>query len=89
MKIADFIRINDSARTLYNVYRGDELVDIIEKDYLTQDPKLIPEATRRINCLIDTNGFVERIAPWYKESKSQIWLHVDCQIGTHDYPDRL
>lgn len=63
MKIADFIRINDSARTLYNVYRGDELVDIIEKDYFTQDPKQLPEATRRLNLLMDTNGYVESIAP--------------------------
>ena len=26
MKISDFIRINDSARTIYNVYRGCEEV---------------------------------------------------------------
>lgn len=89
MKIADFVRINDSARTLYNVYRGDNLVDIIEKDYLTQNPKLIPEATRRLNLLMDTNGYVERFTPWYKEGADQLWIHVDVQIGTHDYPDRL
>ena len=89
MKIADFIRINDSARTIYNVYRDCELVDIIEKDYLTGDPKLIPEVNRRIKCLIDAEGFVESVAPYYRESKSQIWLEVDVQIGIHDYPDRL
>ena len=89
MIISDFIRINDSTRTLYNVYRGDVLLDIIVKDYLTQDPKLIPYATRRLNRLMDTNGYVERITPWYEESAQQIWLYVDVQIGAQDYPDRL
>lgn len=89
MKISDFIRINDSARTIYNVYRGCELVDIIEKDYLTQDLKQIPEVNRRIQRLIDTNGFIESVAPYYRESMSQIWLAVDVQIGAHDYPDRM
>lgn len=89
MKIADFVRINDSARTLYSVYRGNDLVDVFEKDYLTQDPELLPEATRRLNQLMDTNGYVESIAPGYRESKSQVWLHVDVQIGAHYYPDRL
>lgn len=89
MKISDFIRINDSARTIYNVYRGCELVDIIEKDYLTQDLKQIPEVNSRIKRLIDTKGFIESVAPYYRESMSQIWLEVDVQIGTHDYPDRL
>lgn len=85
MKISDFIRINDSARTIYNVYRGCELVDIIEKDYSTQDP----EVNSRIKRLIDTHGFIESVAPYYRESKSQIWLDVDVQIGSHNYPDRL
>lgn len=89
MNILDFIRINDSARTIYNVYRDCELVDIIEKDYLTQDLKQIPEVNRRIKRLIDTNGFIESVAPYYRESKSQIWLEVDVQIGAHDYPDRM
>lgn len=89
LKISDFIRINDSARTIYNVYRGCELVDIIEKDYLTQDLKSIPEVNRRINRLIDANGFIESVAPYYRESMSQIWLEVDVQIGSHDYPDRM
>lgn len=89
MKISDFIRINDSARTIYNVYRDCELVDIIEKDYLTQDLTLIPEVNRRIKRLIDAKGVVESVAPYYRESKSQIWLEVDVQIGTHDYPDSM
>lgn len=89
MKISDFIRINDSARTIYNVYRDCELVDIIEKDYLTQDLKSIPEVNQRIKRLIDTHGFIESVAPYYRESKSQIWLEVDVQIGSHNYPDRL
>ena len=89
IKISDFIRINDSVRTIYNVYRDCELVDIIEKDYLTQDLKSIPEVNRRIKILLDTNGFVESVAPYYRESKSQIWLEVDVQIGDRDYPDRL
>lgn len=89
MKISDFIRINDSARTIYNVYRDCELVDIIEKDYLTQDLTMIPEVNRRIKRLIDAKGFVESVAPYYRESKSQIWLEVDVQISDHDYPDRL
>lgn len=88
IKISDFIRINDSARTIYNVYRGCELVDIIEKDYLTQDLKSIPEVNRRIKRLIDAKGFVESAAPYYRESKTQIWLEVDVQIGAHDYPDQ-
>lgn len=89
MIISDFICINDSTRTLYNVYRGDVLVDIIVKDYQTQDPKLISYATRLLNRLMDTNGYVERITPWYEESAQQIWLYVDVQIGAQDYPDRL
>ena len=89
MKISDFIRVNASARTQYNVYRGDILVDVIENDYLTQDPKIIPEAAHRINYLMDANGYVERIHTWYKEVLCQIWLHVDVQIGDKDYPDRL
>lgn len=89
MKISDFIRVNDSARTLYNVYRGDKLVDVIVNDYLTQDPKIIPEATHRINYLMDANGYVERFHTWYEEGLDQIWLHVDVQIGAQDYPDRL
>lgn len=89
MKISDFLHVNDSARTIYNVYRGCELVDIIEKDYLNMDTTLIPEVNRRIKCLIDAKGFVESVAPYYRESMSQIWLEVDVQIGTHDYPDRL
>ena len=89
MKISDFIRVNDSARTLYNVYRGDKLVDVIKNDYLTQDPKIIPEAVHRINYLMDANGYVERFHTWYDDDFYQIWLHVDVQIGAQDYPDRL
>lgn len=89
MKISDFIRVNDSARTMYNVYRGDNLVDVIVNDYLTQDPKIIPEAAHRINYLMDANGYVERFKTWYKEELDQIWLNVDVQIGAQDYPDRL
>lgn len=89
MKISDFIRVNYSARTIYNVYRGDKLVDVIKNDYLTQDPKIIPEAAHRINYLMDSNGYVERFKTWYKKELDQIWLNVDVQIGAQDYPDRL
>ena len=89
MKISDFIRVNSSARTLYNVYRGDKLVDVINIDYLTQDPKIIPEASRRINYLMDANGYVESFHTWYEDDLYQIWLVVDVQIGAQDYPDRL
>lgn len=89
MKFSDFIRVNSSARTLYNVYRGDNLVDIINIDYLTQDPKIIPEATHRINYLMDANGYVESFHTWYEDALYQIWLIVDVQIGAQDYPDRL
>ena len=88
IKLSDFISINDSLRTIYNVYRDCELIDTIELDYLKKDHKQIPEAHRRIKCLIDGEGFVESVAPYYRESESQIWLEVHVQIGSY-YQDRL
>ena len=88
IKLSDFFSINDSVRTIYNVYRDCELIDTIELDYLKKDLKQIPEAHRRIKCLIDGEGLVKSVAPYYRESESQIWLEVDVQIGSY-YPDRL